>query len=280
MPELIEKYYSLKELWKDLPKLDKSRKYLAGGTDLSISMAYGEDDSKVWVDISDIKELSVIEERGKEIFIGACVKISEFEKNPVIKKWAPALTESVKYYASPSIRNTATIGGNYANASPCADGVLAMAAMDAKVVLNLKGRRRILPLLSIVKGPKKIDLRKDELVEGFLIAKKKREALFFKMMARKRFGISKAGLCICYQKEKNALKEAAISLSSVAPSVIRAPKTENFLKNRIITPELIRQACEIIKNEISPIDDIRSQAYYRREIVSVFLERALGKIFS
>lgn len=277
MPDFIEKYYSLKDLWETLSSLDKSRRYLAGGTDL---LAYGEDNSRLWIDISDIKELSYIEERSKEIFIGACVKISQLEKNPLIKKWAPALSESVQYYACPSIRNLATIGGNYANASPCADGVLAMAAMDAKVILNLKGKRRVLPLLSIIKGPKKIDLKKDELVEGFLIAKKKREALFFKMMSRKRFGISKAGMCICYRRKKNVLKEVAISFSSVAPCVIRAAKTEKFLKNKIITSRLKSQLCETIKDEINPIDDIRSDADYRTDIVSVFLERALEKIFS
>lgn len=280
MPKLIEKYYCLKELWKNLPKLNSSRKYLAGGTDLAIALAYGEDKAEVWIDISELKELSLIEERKDEIFIGAGVKISEFEKNPIIQKWALPLRKCVKYYASPSIRNIATIGGNYANASPCADGVLALAALDARVVLNLKGKRRIAPLLYLLKGPKKIALKKDELVEGFILAKKKREALFFKMMARKRFGISKAGLCLSYLKEKDALKELTISASSVAPFVIRAYKTEAFIKNKPFSQKLLKEACELIKSEISPIDDLRSQSEYRKEIISVFLARALEKIFS
>ncbi|NLI10704.1 MAG: hypothetical protein GX447_08135 [Elusimicrobia bacterium] len=277
MPEIIEKYYSLKELWSSLNKLNKSRKYLAGGTDLTISLSYGEEKTELWIDISDIKELSLIEDRKEFVFIGAGIKVSQLENNPIVKKWVPALAESVKYYASPSIRNTATLGGNYVNASPCADGVLALAASQASVVLNLKNRRRTLPLLSIIKGPKKIDLKKDEIAEGFLVPKIKHEAVFYKMMARKRFGISKAGLCICYRANNKKLEYVSIALSSVAPSIVKAPKTEEFLKNKKIDQNIVKKACEIIKSEISPIDDIRSQAEYRKEIISVFLQRALQK---
>ncbi len=277
MPEYIEKYYTLKDLWKSVKKLPSDRKYLAGGTDLVISLSCGNDKSSVWLDISDIDRLKEIKEDGKNIFIGAAVKISELESNPLIKKWASALSECVKYYASPSIRNTATLGGNYANASPCADGVLALAALRAKVMLNLYDKRRVVDILSIVKGPKKIDLKKDELIEGFIVSKEERKSIFMKMMHRKRFGIAKAGLCMCYKLEKGKLRDVSISLSSVAPSVVRAKKTEEYLEGK--NPSKAQtKACQLIREEISPLTDIRSTSDYRMRIVSVFLSRALCSI--
>lgn len=277
MPRYIEKYYTLKDLWKSVKKLPSDRKYLAGGTDLVISLSYGNEKSSVWLDISDIDRLKEIKEEGEYLFIGAAVKISELEKNPLIKKWASALSECVKYYASPSIRNTATLGGNYANASPCADGVLALAALRARVMLNLHNERRVVDMLSIVKGPKKIDLKKDELIEGFIISKEERKSIFMKMMHRKRFGIAKAGLCMCYKLEKGKLRDVSIALSSVAPSIIRAKKTEEYLEGK--TPlEARSEALESIKEEIKPLTDIRSTSNYRTKIISVFLSRALYSV--
>jgi carbon-monoxide dehydrogenase medium subunit len=278
MPKTVEKYFNLKQLWKEIDILPKDRKYIAGGTDILISLNYGLDSSSCWIDISDIKELNQIKEIGAKLFIGSAVKISSLSKNQAVKKWAPALIKAIPYYASPSIRNMATLGGNYANASPCADGVCAMAATGAQVVLNLKNKKRILPLLSIIKGPKKIALKKDELIEGFILNKWQHKALFYKMMARRLFGISKATLCLCYKKEKEIITDLNISLASVGPKILIAEKTASFLRNKKIDNAAIEEACKIIKNEIAPIDDLRSNADYRREIIAVFLKRALGEI--
>jgi len=275
---IIEKYYTLKELWKNIDKLPSKRKYLAGGTDISISNNYGNENFECLIDISDILELNKIKENKKDIFIGSAVKISQLEENSLIKKHFPALIETIIYYASPSIRNMATLGGNYANASPCADGVCSLAASRAKVILNLKNKKRILPVLTILKGPKLIDLKRDEIIEGFILPKWDHKALFYKMMPRKLFGISKASLCICYQMKDGILVDLTISLASVAPTIILAEKTAEFLRGKKISIENINKAIDIIKTEIKPIDDIRSNLEYRKEIISVFLKRGLSKI--
>lgn len=278
MPKLIEKFFSLKDLWKNIDKLPSSRKYLAGGTDIVVAYNLGFNENDCWIDISDIKELKEIKKIGNEIFIGSAVKISELEKSPLVKKYFPALIETIPYYASPSLRNMATLGGNYVNASPSADGICALAATRAKAVLNLKGKKRILPILSILKGPKKIDLKKDELVEGFLIPIWRHKALFFKMMPRKNSGIARASLCMCYEMKGKILNDLNIALGSVGPVIICPQKTISYLKGKNIDEKLITEACQIIKTEISPITDIRSEAEYRREIISVFLKRALLSI--
>lgn len=278
MPETIVKFYSLGELWKNLPNLPGSRKYVAGGTDMMPVFNRGAEKTGCWIDISDIRELKAVKENGKEVFIGAGVKISELESNPSVKKHVSSLIRCVPFFASPSLRNMATLGGNLANASPCADGVCALAASRARVLLNLKGRRRILPVLSVLKGPKKTSLKKDEIVEGFLVPKWTHKAVFFKLMPRRLFGISKASLCLCAQVRKGQLADLEIALASVAPVVRSSRKTGSFLKNKELNAGVLKKARELIKTEISPITDIRSEADYRREMTAVFLERALKSV--
>lgn len=271
------KYYSLKELWKNINKLPSNRKYISGGTDLVLVKHYAKIDIDCIIDISDVKELKIVKEDKKNIFIGSAVKISELE-NRVIEKYVPALYKSIKYFASPTLRNLATLGGNIANASPSADGVCALVASKAKAVLNLKGRKRILDVKDIAVGPKKTILKKDEIIEGIIIPKWQHKAVFFKMMPRKLFGIAKAGLCLCADIKSDVIKDIKIALSSVAPKVIEAEKTQNFLKGKKIDSALIDKASEIIKTEISPIDDHRSTGEYRKKIISVYLRRAFKEL--
>ncbi|HOJ86964.1 MAG TPA: FAD binding domain-containing protein [Elusimicrobiales bacterium] len=270
-----EKFYSLSDLWKNIKKLPQKRKYICGGTDIAVSLKYGSLDIDCLIDISDVKELSLIKKEKNNIFIGAGVKISEFENSEIIKKYVPSLYESLKYYASPTIRNIATLGGNLANASPCADGVLALLASRAKVILNLYGKKRVLEIKDVFVGPKKTSIKKDELIEGFLVPIWSHKSVFLKSIPRKIFGISKAGLCVCADIKNRAVMDISVAASSVGPVVLRCSKTETFLKGKEINDKTVEDSYKIIKTEVSPINDHRSVAEYRKEIIGVFLKRAL-----
>ncbi len=69
-----------------------------------------------------------------------------------------------------------------------------------------------------------------------------------------------------------------IALGAVAPTVIRAIKTEEYLLGNVLTRKLIAEAANIVKEEARPIDDIRSNALYRKEMVGVLLKRGLTGI--
>ncbi len=278
MPEVIEKFYSLKELWKKLPKLPVDRKYLAGGTDLIVGYNLGISSNECYLDISDIRELNLVRENKKQVFIGAGVKLAELGKNSLIKRWVPALYDCVPHFASSSLRNMATLGGNLANASPSADGVCALAASRAWVLLNLYGKRESKPVLSVLKGPKKNALKKDQIIEGFIVPKKRHKAVFLKLISRAKFGIGKVGICVCADIEKKFVKDINVVLSSVAPTVFEAKKTSSILKYSYLTAKIVEKASETIRTEVSPISDIRSAQDYRREMCGVLLERALRYI--
>ena len=276
------------------PSLGGSRKYLAGGTDLvnganacagAVPKAYGPqtanacaDASQVWVDISDIKELKGIKETRTSIIIGAGVKIAELGASRLIRRWLPVLHSAIPHFASPSLRNMATIGGNAATASPCADGVCALCSERALVWLELRGKKRKIALSDLFLGPKKTLLRKDELITAFEAPKWHHVGAYLKLGPRAYFGISKVAVALALELDGEKVRAVSISLASVAPVPLMAFKTANYLTGRILNKENARTAAALVKTEVSPITDARSEADYRREMSGVLLERALNEI--
>lgn len=277
MPNVV-KPRTLKELRLLLPSLGASRKYLAGGTDLVNCANAGLDASEAWVDISDLKELKGIRETAGSIIIGAGVKIAELADSPLVRQWLPVLHAAIPHFASPSLRNMATIGGNAATASPCADGVCALCAEGAEVCLELGGRKRRLALPDLFRGPKKTALRRDELITAFEVPKRPHAGAYLKLGPRAYFGIAKASVAVALELDGGMIGSASIALASVAPVPLMAVKTANYLAGRILNEENVRTAAALVKTEVSPITDARSDAAYRREMSGVLLERALNEI--
>ncbi len=278
MPEFIAKPASLKELWKQLPSLPASRRYLAGGTDLVTADNAGAETSECWVDIGDLPELNGVRETSSAVFIGSAVKVSELERSAPVRKWCPVLLAAVPHFASPSLRNMATLGGNAANASPCADGVCALVAEDACVSLALGGKRRRLPLKDLFSGPKRTALKKDELILGFEVPKRPHTGAYLKLGPRARFGISKAAVALAAELSGRRLTRAAVALGSVAPVPLYAARTSEWLAGRTLSAETAAAAASLVMSEVSPITDARSEAAYRREMCGVLLSRALESL--
>lgn len=278
MPELIVRPGTLRELWKMLPSLGPSRKYLAGGTDLVNAGTSGRDRTPVWIDLTGLKELSGIKETASSVTIGAGVKIAELGGSPVIRRWLPVLAAAVPEFASASLRNMATVGGNAANASPCADAVCALCAEKAAAVLQRGAAVRRLPLPELFLGPKRTALRKDELIIAFEVPKRAHAGAYLKLGPRACFGISKASVAAALEMDEETVKAASIALASVAPVPLMAKKTSAYLAGRILNEDNVRTAAALVKTETSPISDVRSEADYRREMAGVLLERALNSI--
>lgn len=280
MPEIIVKPSNLKELWKLLPGLPSARRYLAGGTDIVTADNAGAEKSECWIDISSLPELRFIKETSSSMFIGAGVKLSEVQAAAAARRWCPVLTAAIPHFASPSLRNMATLGGNAANASPCADGASSLIAEGAYVLLSLKGRKRRLPLKELFLGPKRTALKQDELILGFEIPKKAHLGAYLKLGPRSYFGISKAAVAVAAEFSRGTFGKVTVALGSVAPVPLYAAKTSAYLAGKTLSTEVVQKACELVKAEAAPITDARSEAAYRREMCGVLLERALNSFQS
>ncbi len=135
---------------------------LAGGTDVMVAGRSGKYAGSVLVDITGLSQLKGIREEGDEIVIGALTSLTDVEKSPLIREKAGALALGARSAGSPQIRNRGTIGGNICNASPAADTLPALIALDANVTLAKAGAERTLPLAAFIEGAYRTQLAPGE----------------------------------------------------------------------------------------------------------------------
>ncbi|MFH1620053.1 MAG: xanthine dehydrogenase family protein subunit M, partial [bacterium] len=277
-PVTIASPENLKELWKILPGIPRPRKYLAGGTDIVVQAHGGSGLPCSWIDISRMPELRRIRETKDSLFIGAGVKIAELECSPAVRRWLPVLFSAASRYASPPLRNMATLGGNCANASPAADGVCALCAEGAEMELASPRKKRILPVEKFFSDYRKTALRPDELILGFKFEKKQHGGAYLKLSPRRAFSISKVSAGVSLRVEKGLISGCRIFMGAVGPVVARAAGTESFLNGRPLSPAVIEEAGELIGRECRPVTDHRSTKEYRCAMTAVLLKRALSAI--
>jgi len=254
-----------------LKRVRRKVRFLAGGTDIFPLLSDGLLEEEIFCDISLLTGLKKIEVRKNTIAIGALVTFAQIKESKVLAKYAPCLVQSACEMGSPQIRNMATLGGNVANGSPSGDAIPPLFVLRAEI----KTDRRKIPAEKFFTGPKKTVLKNNELITEIVIPKEKRFSAFLKMGPRKALAISKVSAAVSLKMQKGAVNEILIALGAVAPTVVRAYKTERFLSGKKITGQTIKKAAEMVRGEISPIDDFRSTGDYRRMVAGILVSRIL-----
>lgn len=248
---------------------------IAGGTDLLVRI---RDGVRPWglLDITGLGVLRGIREREGHLWIGALTTHSEIEQNRKVRKLAPALAQAAGQIGSPAIRNRGTIGGNLVNASPAADTVPPLLALDAYVEITGPTGKRTIEVSELATGPGKTVVGKDELVTAVLVPLYNRRSVFVRLGTRKSLAITKVSVALAHRvAEDGRLEDVRIALGAVAPKVIRAYSAEQVLEGHHLDAARLEMACEAVKFDARPITDIRSTEEYRREMCSVLLKRAL-----
>ncbi len=261
-----------------LSKYGEEAKVLAGGTDLLVRMKQGVLRPKYLISINRIKELSYIEDRGDHVAIGAATKLRALERSDLIKELFPALHEAVESMAGVQIRNMGTIGGNLCNASPAADTAPPLLVFEAEVVIAGPNGRRVVPITQFFTGPGKTVMARNELLIEVRVPKpvKPTGSAFIKI-ARVAMDLAKVNIAVALRMNGNVVEDVKVALGSVAPTPMRAYRTEEFLKGKELTEDVMWEAAKIVRTEVKPITDIRSTAEYRREVSGVILVDALKK---
>ena len=253
-------------------------KPIAGCTDVSVGKQEKVLKGSDYIDLSYIKELNFIEEKDGYINIGSATTHAGAAESPILQEKAPVLPSACITVGSPQIRNRGTIGGNICHASPSGDSIPALYVLNAEVKIeNIAGERWV-PISEFFTGPGKTVRKNDELVTAlrFKPLEKTYRTRFIKLGQRKSLSCSKVSLAFCADIKDGKLSDVRIAMGAVAPTVIRAPLTEEFLEGNEINDEVIRKACELISTEAKPISDVRSTDKYRKNMVAVLLEKALS----
>ena len=282
---MIEKYVNcsdLNEALKILSLEPENIKVIAGGTDLMLEIERGQHNSvKTLMDISRIEELSKINiDESGWVHIGSLVTHNEVAGSELLHRHAPLLVEACFGVGSPQIRNRGTIGGNLITASPANDTISPLMALGAILTFkSVRGTRNI-NIEEFYTGVRKTKIEKDELLIkiSFKSIESPVKSIFMKYALRKAQAISLLNASIILGFDESVVSMVKITLGAVAPVIVHAKKAESFLLGKQLTEENIQEAAKLIKEDISPISDIRSSADYRIRICSILVERGLNDI--
>ncbi len=254
-------------------------KLVAGGTNVLPDMR-ANIRPRALVDLSHLKNLSFVKEKGEKIQIGALTTISELASSEKIRKYAAILSEAANQFGNPLVRNRATVGGNLADGSPAADTAVPLLVLDAMIVTQSNLKMREIPINHFFVGPHKTALQSNEIIKEIVFTKPNPHAkmAYAKLGLRNAMAISVASIALLIEMNEGKCIEAKIALGAVAPKPIRAYQTEVFLKNKVITEEVIESCCKNVSKEISPITDIRASADYRKDMASVLLKKLIKEV--
>ena len=256
---------------------------VAGGTDVASLISKRRIRPRVLVDlgrIDDLKFLSVGPGgEGGSATMGALVTHGTLASDRGVSETAHVLSAACRTVGAPQVRARGTIGGNVANASPAADGAVALAALGASVVVESDGDgRHEVPLLEFFLGPGRTVLRPDELVTGitFAVPSGGARGAYKKAGQRNALAIAVVSVALVHEPEAGTVN---IALGSVAPTPIRATEAEKLFESGWTDvsgrAELVGAVAAAAARVASPIDDIRASAWYRTVLVEVLTRRAL-----
>lgn len=246
----------------------------AGGTDLMVLFEAGRLAHKQFVNIWNLPELRGLEVTPEHVTMGALTTYTDVQQNEVLKAEFPMLCHAASETGGLAIQNRGTLGGNIVNASPAADSPPALLVYDAELELLSQAGSRWVPYQGFHTGYKQMNMRAEELLGRIRLPRvaDNRRHYYRKVGTRKAQAISKICFAGAARTSNGRIEDIRIALGSVAPTVIRAVKTEALLNSQTVDEQLIRAARESLSVEIVPIDDIRSTAHYRVRVAANLLE--------
>src|SRR5918992_794524 len=251
---------------------------IAGGTDLMVQITdeLGERPERV-IDIWALDELRGISIVGDALVLGALTTYTEIRCSLVVAEFLPALAECAATIGAAQIQNRGTIGGNVVNASPAGDTLPILFATDASFVLGSAGGTRTVAARDFWTGYRQTARRDDELLLRIRIPfVPERFVRFRKVGTRRAQAISKVVMALAWRGDTGEpWGDVRLALGSVAPTTIRAPKTEAVLERALPTRETADLAAGVLADELAPIDDVRSTADYRRAAAARVLHRLI-----
>lgn len=273
-PTTVEEAVSL------LAKYNGKAKVMAGGTDLVVQMRRKLLRPKYIISLGLIPDLDYIHYDKKEgVRIGALTTIRAIETSPILKQEYPVISQSAGQLASMAVRNRATIAGNLCNASPSADMAPALIGLSASAkIVGPVGTKTVL-LEDLFTGPGITVLKTgDVLTEiGVPTPLPHMGCTYLKHGLRGSMDLAIVGVAavITLQRPGDICQDSKVVLGAVAPTPMRARGTEDLIRGKTINDDLISKASQLAAEEARPISDVRSSAEYRRDMVTVFTEKAL-----
>ncbi len=256
---------------------DRAR-IIAGGTDIMIEMERGQRPTvEVLIDITRVPHLDTIHVADGMVHLGPLVTHNHIVGDPRMAQLALPLAQACWEVGAPQIRNRATIAGNLITASPANDTITPLMALNTEITLRSADGERVVPIDAFYTGLRRNVMRPDEMMTSirFPALEGGARGMFYKLGLRRAQAISVVNATAVLHFDGETITHAAITLGSVAPTIIRVPSAEQALVGHPLTPQTIAQAAKLAAATPTPIDDVRGTAEYRTEMVKVLVTRVL-----
>jgi xanthine dehydrogenase iron-sulfur cluster and FAD-binding subunit A len=274
---------SANEVVKVLGEKKERARVVAGGTDLILELERGvRKGIDTLIDVSRIPNLDQITIDDEDVIhLGPLVTHNDCVNSKLIRKKAYPLARAAWEVGAPQIRNRGTIAGNLITASPANDTISPLMALGANVTLLSAHGKRTVPLKEFYIGVRKTVMQADEMLIdiSFPALKKSQHGTFVKLALRRAQAISLVNATIILDlKADTTVKSAVITLGAVTPIITHAEEAEKFLTQKKLNKKNIAKCAELAMQAAHPIDDVRSSAAYRYEMVRVITARGLTAI--
>lgn len=251
--------------------------FLAGGTDLILKIRKNEIATKYLIDLNIIDDLKVISINELYIEIGSMVTFSEIRENSIIKKYLNSLIECAQTMGSPQIRNMATIGGNIINASPSADAIPCIMALNGVLVFKSSHTVRNITCVDYFKNYSIEKVKENELLTKILIPKKNILSGFYKLGKRNSLAIARLSASIVLDKENDLIKNISIALGAVSRYPFRVNKIEDLSKDRSIAWLFEDEILTMLEYEVIESIKGRKTMNFKKEAIKGVYKNALQR---
>jgi xanthine dehydrogenase iron-sulfur cluster and FAD-binding subunit A len=273
---------SLAEALDLLQRYQASARVIAGGTDILVELQRGVKPTTTLIDITAVQELKYIRYEQGCLHIGALTTHNDILRSLDCQHYALPLVQACVEVGAPQIRARATIAGNLITASPANDTITPLMALNAEVVLVSRAGERCVSLHDFYLGVRRTRLAADELLREIRIPAlaANQRGLFLKLGLRQAQAIAVINLAFVLTFEQEIVSEARITLGCLSPTIVHARTVEAYLKGKRLEDDVCREAGSLALQDVSPIDDIRASAEYRRATLAALVTQGLQRLAS
>lgn len=261
---------ALVQCLKDYP----TAQLVAGATDLGLEITQALKTPTVLIYTGNVTDMKVITETDTTVRIGAAVTFSEM--TPLVQRHFPAFGQLLDRFASLQIRNVGTLGGNIANASPIGDAAPVLIALQARLKLTGLTGTRWVPIQEFFTGYRTTVLQPDEVIECFEWPKltDAQELKVYKLSKRFDDDISAVCMALRIERDDQVVRDVHLGFGGMAATPAGAINTERFLHGKIFNEDTVLKAGEKLREDFSPLSDVRASAEYRVAMAGNLLLRA------
>lgn len=268
--------HTVSDAVSSLRQYGEEAELMSGGTDLVPLLKKGKLAPRYIIGLNKIRELDYLQVKDGKLKMGALTKVTTIEKSDIIKQKCFSLFEAAKVFATPQVRNMATIGGNICRSSPSADLVCALISFDSQVKLIGESSERIVLLEDFFTGAGTNVLDHEVLTEIIIPLSEKPFGCAFQKITRTSSDIAKINCAVKINMINERCDNIRIVLGAVASKPIRVRSAEDVIKGERLTDEVLKKAGEMVCKDILPINDIRSTAACRTGIAEVLVKKLVA----